>query len=85
MQNTEGVRLQKVLAQAGLGSRRSCEELIEQGRVRVNGVQVESQGRRVDPEKDLIEVDGEDNKRFFCGGSDDEQANWSSHHHEKDG
>lgn len=59
MQNTEGVRLQKVLAQAGLGSRRSCEDLIEQGRVRVNGAQVESQGRRVDPEKDLIEVDGE--------------------------
>lgn len=59
MENVEGVRLQKVLAQAGLGSRRSCEELIEQGRVTVNGKKVDSQGRRVHPEQDLITVDGE--------------------------
>jgi 23S rRNA pseudouridine2605 synthase len=59
MENNEGIRLQKVLAQAGLGSRRSCEELIEQGRVSVNGEKVDSQGRRVDPEKDIIKVDGE--------------------------
>jgi 23S rRNA pseudouridine2605 synthase len=53
----EGVRLQKVLAQAGLGSRRTCEELIEARRVRVNG-EVAVQGRRVDPQVDVVEVDG---------------------------
>ncbi len=53
----EGDRLQKVLARAGLGSRRVCEDLIEEGRVHVNG-QVAVLGRRVDPEADLIEVDG---------------------------
>jgi 23S rRNA pseudouridine2605 synthase len=53
----EGVRLQKVLAQAGLGSRRTAEEMIERGRVRVNGERAEL-GRRVDPEADVIEVDG---------------------------
>lgn len=53
----EGVRLQKVLAQAGLGSRRTCEELIERRRVRVNG-EVAVLGKRVDPEVDVIEVDG---------------------------
>jgi len=53
----EGVRLQKVLAQAGLGSRRVCEELIDQRRVRVNG-EVALQGRRVDVEVDVVEVDG---------------------------
>ncbi|MET0904334.1 MAG: pseudouridine synthase [Acidimicrobiales bacterium] len=53
----DGVRLQKVLAQAGLGSRRACEELIERRRVRVNG-DVAVLGRRVDPEHDVVEVDG---------------------------
>jgi 23S rRNA pseudouridine2605 synthase len=53
----EGLRLQKVLAQAGIGSRRRCEELIEAGSVRVNG-EVAVLGRRVDPDHDLIEVDG---------------------------
>ena len=53
----EGVRLQKVLAQAGIGSRRVCEDLIERGRVRVNG-EVAVLGRRVDPEVDVVEVDG---------------------------
>ena len=53
----EGLRLQKVLAQAGLGSRRVCEDLIERRRVRVNG-EVAVLGRRVDPEADVIEVDG---------------------------
>jgi 23S rRNA pseudouridine2605 synthase len=53
----DGVRLQKVLAQAGLGSRRACEELIDRRRVRVNG-EVAVLGRRVDPEVDVIEVDG---------------------------
>jgi 23S rRNA pseudouridine2605 synthase len=52
-----GVRLQKVLAQAGLGSRRVCEDLIDRRRVRVNG-EVAVLGRRVDPEVDVVEVDG---------------------------
>src|SRR3546814_14472933 len=53
----DGVRLQKVLAQAGLGSRRVCEDLIDRRRVRVNG-EVAVLGRRVDPETDVVEVDG---------------------------
>ncbi|MGP4003396.1 pseudouridine synthase [Streptomyces sp. 8N706] len=54
----EGERLQKVLARAGMGSRRACEELIEQRRVEVNGEIVTEQGVRVDPEKDEVKVDG---------------------------
>jgi 23S rRNA pseudouridine2605 synthase len=54
----EGERLQKVLARAGMGSRRACEELIEQRRVEVNGTIVTEQGLRVDPEKDEVKVDG---------------------------
>ena len=50
-------RLQKVLAHAGLGSRRAVEELIAQGRVTVNGQRARL-GRRVDPSKDQVEVDG---------------------------
>jgi 23S rRNA pseudouridine2605 synthase len=52
-----GERLQKVLAQAGLGSRRACEILIDEGRVEVNG-EVATLGRRVDPEHDHVTVDG---------------------------
>lgn len=54
----EGERLQKVLARAGMGSRRACEELIEQARVEVNGEVVVEQGMRVDVHKDEIKVDG---------------------------
>ena len=53
----DGIRLQKVLAAAGIGSRRACEALIEQGRVSVNDEVVTTQGRRVDPEADVIRVD----------------------------
>ncbi|HEX9260602.1 MAG TPA: pseudouridine synthase [Acidimicrobiales bacterium] len=53
----QGERLQKVLAQHGYGSRRVCEELIEAGRVSVNG-EVAPLGRRVDVEHDRVEVDG---------------------------
>ena len=53
----EGERLQKVLARAGLASRRASEELIAEGRVRVNGVVAEL-GRRIDPEADEVTVDG---------------------------
>jgi 23S rRNA pseudouridine2605 synthase len=56
-EGAEGERLQKVLARAGLGSRRACEELIEDGRVEVNG-EVATLGRRVDPEHDRITLDG---------------------------
>ena len=52
-----GERLQKVLAQAGLGSRRTCEMLIEEGRVTVNG-EVAVLGRRVETIDDRVEVDG---------------------------
>lgn len=57
--DTDGIRLQKVLSQAGIGSRRACEALIEQGRVSVNGSKVREQGTRVNPETDVIHVDGE--------------------------
>lgn len=53
----EGARLQKVLASAGIGSRRSCEELIAAGRVQVNG-EPAVLGRRVHPDRDRIVVDG---------------------------
>lgn len=53
----EPERLQKVLARAGLGSRRTCEEFIAEGRVTVNG-EVAILGRRVDADSDAVEVDG---------------------------
>jgi len=52
-----GERLQKVLARAGWGSRRHCEDLIEARRVTVNG-EIAVLGRRVDPDNDLVEIDG---------------------------
>jgi 23S rRNA pseudouridine2605 synthase len=57
-ENTEGVRLQKVLANAGVASRRVAEQLIVEGRVRVNGEVVSELGSRIDPENDLVDVDG---------------------------
>jgi len=52
----KGERLQKVMAQAGVASRRHCEELIASGMVKVNGKVVKEQGLRVDLENDKIEV-----------------------------
>jgi 23S rRNA pseudouridine2605 synthase len=56
--DSEGERLQKVLARAGVGSRRVCEDMIEAGRISVNGAVVQVQGMRVDPARDKIAVDG---------------------------
>ena len=56
----EFVRLQKVLAEAGVASRRACEEIIAQGRVRVNGKIIREMGLKVDPATAKIEVDGEE-------------------------
>lgn len=53
-----GVRLQKVIANSGLASRRKAEELIIQGRVTVNGQVVRELGTKVDPRKDHVKVDG---------------------------
>lgn len=56
---SEKVRLQKVIAAAGIASRRKAEELILAGRVRVNGKVVRELGVKVDPETDVVEVDGQ--------------------------
>ncbi|MHA7287932.1 pseudouridine synthase [Arthrobacter sp. MDT3-44] len=56
--NPEGVRLQKVMALAGVASRRVCEEMILDGRVEVDGTVVTELGVRVDPEQVAIHVDG---------------------------
>lgn len=54
----EGVRLQKVLARAGVASRRVAEELIAAGRVSVDGEVVREMGRRIDPDTAVVHVDG---------------------------
>ncbi|MCI0143418.1 rRNA pseudouridine synthase [Arthrobacter bambusae] len=56
--DADGVRLQKVMAQAGVASRRVCEEMIEEGRVEVNGQLTTELGMRVDPATAVIHVDG---------------------------
>jgi 23S rRNA pseudouridine2605 synthase len=56
-EDPSGERLQKVLARAGFGSRRACEQLITAGRVEVNDAIAEL-GQRVDPEHDRVTVDG---------------------------
>ncbi len=57
------IRLQKVIADSGLSSRRKAEELILQGRVTVNGAIVRELGTKVNPEKDHVKVDGRHLKR----------------------
>ena len=61
----EGVRLQKVIATAGVASRRAAETLMQEGRVTVNGVVVSTLGARANPETDDIRVDG---RRVGRGG-----------------
>ncbi|MCI1241156.1 MAG: rRNA pseudouridine synthase [Bifidobacterium subtile] len=56
--DNDGIRLQKLLAQAGFGSRRKCEEIIQEGRVEVDGELVTELGTRVDPTHQQIRVDG---------------------------
>lgn len=53
------IRLQKYMASCGVASRRACEKLIEEGRVKVNGSVVTQLGTSVDPAKDQVEVDGQ--------------------------
>jgi pseudouridine synthase len=54
----DGVRLQKLLAAAGVGSRRTCENLISAGRVTVDGHLVTELGVRIDPDRQTVHVDG---------------------------
>jgi 23S rRNA pseudouridine2605 synthase len=54
----EGVRLQKLLSQAGIASRRVAEQMIADGRVEVDGQLVTELGSRVDPDASVIRVDG---------------------------
>ena len=54
----EEIRLQKYLANNGIASRRKCEELIMQGRVKVNGEVVTELGTKINPDKDIIEYNG---------------------------
>ena len=56
---SRGIRLQKAMADAGVASRRACEEMIEQGRVTINGQRVAQLPAWADPAEDRIEVDGQ--------------------------
>lgn len=55
----KGIRLQKAMAEAGIGARRDCEDMILAGRVRLNGTTVASLPCFIDPASDVVELDGE--------------------------
>ena len=64
------IRLNKIISQAGLASRRLADQLIAQGRVIVNGKVVSELGAKADPSRDHIKIDGrrlkiEEHKRYF--------------------
>lgn len=58
----EQIRLQKYLAECGIASRRKCEELIEEGRVKVNGEVITKLGTKINPESDRVEYNGKEVK-----------------------
>ena len=51
----EEIRLQKIMAEAGIASRRKCEEIILQGKVKVNG-RIATIGEKINPDKDIITI-----------------------------
>ena len=57
-QDTNKIKIAKFLAQCGLGSRRHCEELVEEGRIRVNGRRMTNVAERIDPDTDIVEHAG---------------------------
>ena len=61
-------RLQKLLAHAGVASRRKAEQLILEGRVTVNGAVITELGTKADPERDHIKVDGKRSRRAGTPG-----------------
>lgn len=56
--SSEGVRLNRFLAQCGIGSRRKCDDLIATGHILLNGIKVTEMGVRINPEKDRVEYRG---------------------------
>ncbi len=62
-------RLQKFLANAGVASRRKCEELIASGKIKVNGMIITELGKKINPEKDVVEYNGkiikENNEKIY--------------------
>ena len=60
-------RLQKILSQAGIASRRHAEQMIAGGRVSVNGTVVTELGSKADPQSDVIKVDGKKLPFFKVG------------------
>jgi 23S rRNA pseudouridine2605 synthase len=63
------MRLNKIIADAGITSRRGADELIESGRVTVDGIAVRAMGSKFDPEKVKVAVDGETIERSMTSTS----------------